>query len=58
MPKLGVAFLGMTVGGVTFLVMGLATYLTISQIQDRTMEARAPTTQQTLAQYAQVSNQR
>lgn len=38
--QLGILFLGMMVGGTTFLVIGLASYLTIAQLQYRTLEAR------------------
>jgi hypothetical protein len=39
--KLGILVLGMTVGGATFLAVGFASYLTIAQLQYRTMQARA-----------------
>jgi CHASE3 domain sensor protein len=37
----GILFLGMTVGGATFLVAGFASFLAIGQLQDRIIEARA-----------------
>ena len=39
--KLGIVFLGMSVGGATFLAVGFACYLTIAQAQYSTMQARA-----------------
>ena len=45
--QLGILFLGMMVGGTTFLVVGLASYLTIAQLQYSTLEARV--TQATVA---------
>jgi CHASE3 domain sensor protein len=39
--KLGILFLGMSVGGATFLVAGFASYLTIAQLQYSTLQARA-----------------
>jgi hypothetical protein len=53
--KLGIAFLGMTVGGTTFLVTGLAVFLTISQLHNRSLEARGPAPQASAVQYAQFS---
>ena len=41
MSKLGVLFLGLTVGGATFLAMGVACFLTIGQLQYQTLQARA-----------------
>jgi hypothetical protein len=41
MAKLGVLFLGLTVGGATFLAVGLVCFLTIGQLQYRTLQARA-----------------
>jgi hypothetical protein len=41
MPKLGTLFLGLTVGGATFLAMGLVCFLTIGQLQYQTPQARA-----------------
>jgi hypothetical protein len=52
MPKLGIAFFGMMVGGAVFLISGLMVFATIVQVQDRTMQALAPA-QPTSAQYAQ-----
>jgi hypothetical protein len=40
--RLGIALLGLTFGGVTFLITGLLTFLVINGVQDRTMMARAP----------------
>jgi hypothetical protein len=52
MPKkFGVIFLGMMMGGATFLVAGSAIYVTTSVIQYRTIQARAM--QATEQQYAQ-----
>jgi hypothetical protein len=54
--KLGLAFLGMTVGGATFLIAGFAVFLTISQVQQRVIEARGPAaTQASPVQYARSS---
>lgn len=53
MPKLGIAFFGMMVGGAVFLISGLMVFATIVQVQDRTMQALAPA-QPTSAQYAQL----
>jgi hypothetical protein len=39
--KLQIFFLGLTVGGATFLATGLASFLTISQLQYSTLQARA-----------------
>jgi hypothetical protein len=41
MMKLGICFLGLTVGGGTFLAMGVACFLTIGQLQYQTLQARA-----------------
>ena len=41
MSKLGVLFLGLTVGGATFLAMGVACFVTIGQLQYQTLQARA-----------------
>ena len=41
MSKLGTLFLGLTVGGATFLAMGLVCFLTIGQLQYQTLQARA-----------------
>lgn len=51
--KLGTAFLGMMVGGSTFLITGFAVFLAISQLQYRGLEARV--TQASGVQYAQIS---
>jgi hypothetical protein len=53
--KLGIAFLGMTVGGATFLVTGLAVFLTISQLDVRGLEARGRAPQASGVHYAQSS---
>ena len=39
--KLGICFLAMVVGSATFLGAGVACFLTISQLQYRTLQARA-----------------
>jgi hypothetical protein len=39
--KLGIFFLGIAVGGVTFMVTGFAFFLTVTQVQYATMQARA-----------------
>ena len=41
MAKLGISLLGLTVGGATFLAMGLVCFLTIGQLQYQTLQARA-----------------
>jgi hypothetical protein len=41
LAKLGILSLGMMVGGATFLAVGVACFVTISQLQDRTMQAWA-----------------
>jgi hypothetical protein len=41
MAKLGILFLGLTVGGATFLAMGVACFLSIGQLQYQTLQARA-----------------
>jgi hypothetical protein len=56
--RLGVALLGMTIGGVTFLISGFAAFLAISQLHDHTQLARAPTVTTTTVQYAQLPPQR
>ena len=57
--KLGIALLGVTFGGVTFLITGLAVFLTISQLQERsTQYARAPGSAPAMVQYAQLPPQR
>jgi ribosomal protein S1 len=52
--KLGIALLGVTFGGVTFLITGLAVFLAISQVQERSVYARAPATSVAMTQYAQL----
>ena len=37
MPKLGIAFFGMAVGGAAFLIAGMTVYLTMAQLQYRTL---------------------
>jgi hypothetical protein len=39
--KLGILFIGLTVGGASFLMTGLADFLLVSQIQDATLLAQA-----------------
>ncbi len=56
--RLDIAFLGMTLGGVTFLVAGLATFLMVSQLQQRVIVARGPATQAGAIQYVQLPPQR
>jgi len=41
MSKLGTLFLGLTVGGATFLAVGVACFVTIGQLQYQTLQARA-----------------
>jgi len=41
LTKLNVLFLGLTVGGATFLMTGLASFMLVSQIQYATLQARA-----------------
>jgi hypothetical protein len=41
LTKVNIFFFGLTVGGAAFLAAGLASYLTISQLQYRTLQARA-----------------
>jgi len=38
--KLGVVLLGLTVGGATFLAVGVASFITIAQLQYSTMQTR------------------
>jgi hypothetical protein len=52
--SIGTLFLGMSVGGATFLVAGFALFLAIGQLQDRTIQARAT---QAAAEVHQVSIQ-
>jgi hypothetical protein len=40
--RLGIALLGMTCGGVTFLITGLAAFLVISGVQEHSLQARGP----------------
>jgi hypothetical protein len=59
LTKLGIALLGMTFGGVTFLITGLAVFLTISQVRDRAvLQAQAPAAAMTGVQYAQLPPER
>ena len=39
--KVSIFFLGITVGGATFFAVGLASYLTIAQLQYSTLQVRA-----------------
>jgi hypothetical protein len=41
LTKLGILFIGLTVGGAAFLMTGLAAFLLVSQIQDATLLAQA-----------------
>jgi hypothetical protein len=43
--RLGIALLGLTCGGVTFLITGLLTFLVINGVQERAIQARAPAAQ-------------
>jgi len=54
LEKLSIAFLGLAIGGTAFLVTGLAVFLTISRVEDRSLQAQAPR-QPTAAQYAQLN---
>ena len=49
--RLGIALLGLTCGGVTFLITGLLAFLVINGVQERAMLARGPVVQ-TGTQYA------
>ena len=49
--KLGIALLGLTCGGVTFLITGLVAFLAISGMQDHSLQARGPAVE-TGVQYA------
>jgi len=49
--RLGIALLGLTCGGVTFLITGLLSFLVISGVQERTLQARRPAVE-TGVQYA------
>ncbi|MBV9239107.1 MAG: hypothetical protein JOZ94_24975 [Xanthobacteraceae bacterium] len=40
--RLGIALLGMTCGGVTFLITGLLAFLVINGMQEHSIQARAP----------------
>jgi hypothetical protein len=46
-PKLGIAFLGMVVGGVAFLMSGVAVYVTTAQLQYSSMARLQDRTVQT-----------
>ena len=56
--KLGTAFFGMIVGGLTFLVTGFAIFLSISQVEQAAVAARHPTPQTPPAQIAQLMPRR
>ena len=43
--RLGIALLGLTCGGATFLITGLVAFLAINGVQERTIQARAPVTE-------------
>ncbi len=49
--RLGIALLGLTCGGVTFLITGLLAFLVINGVQDHAIQARAPASE-TGVQYA------
>jgi hypothetical protein len=49
--RVGIALLGLTCGGVTFLITGLLTFLVINGVQERTIQARTPAAE-TGVQYA------
>ncbi|MBV8510657.1 MAG: hypothetical protein JO289_10865 [Xanthobacteraceae bacterium] len=40
--RLGIALLGLTCGGVTFLITGLVAFLVINGMQEHSIQARAP----------------
>ena len=40
--RLGIALLGLTCGGVTFLITGLLAFLVINGMQDRSIQVRGP----------------
>jgi hypothetical protein len=51
---LSIALLGLTLGGVTFLVTGLSAYVAIAQLRDQSVVvARAPSPAATVVRYAQ-----
>jgi hypothetical protein len=41
LSRLGIFFIGLTVGGAAFLMTGLASFLLVSQLQYATLQARA-----------------
>jgi hypothetical protein len=43
--RLGIALLGLTCGGVTFLITGLVAFLVINGMQERNIQAREPAVQ-------------
>jgi hypothetical protein len=49
--RLGIALLGLTCGGVTFLITGLVAFLVINGMQDHSLQARGPAAE-TGVQYA------
>jgi hypothetical protein len=49
--RLGIALLGLTCGGVTFLITGLLAFVVINGLQERTIQARLPAAE-TEVQYA------
>ena len=51
MPRLALAFLGLTVGGSAFLASGLAGFLTISSLQDHVLLREAQRTPAAVVQY-------
>ena len=40
--RLGIALLGLTCGGVTFLITGLLAFVVINGVQEHAIQARAP----------------
>lgn len=53
LTKACIAFFGMIVGGVSFLSAGFAVFLTIGQIENGAIAARAPAPHQEQAKFAQ-----
>jgi hypothetical protein len=49
--RLGIALLGLTCGGVTFLITGLVAFLVINGMQDHSIQARGPVAESSV-QYA------
>ncbi len=42
LTRLGIALLGLTCGGVTFLITGLIAFLLVNGVQERAIQARRP----------------